>query len=82
MRASLTRLTNRIKEMEGKIDQPTTFGLAKRNKDKLESFDSKFKVHHYAIVGILDRRGPRQGARSTGWARRRHRWTCHTYIQK
>ena len=38
-----------------KVDQPTTFDLAKRDKDKLESLDSEFKVHHYAVVDILDK---------------------------
>ena len=52
VRASITRLTNRIKEL---VDQPTTFDLAKRDKDKLESLDSEFKVHHYAVVDILDK---------------------------
>ena len=32
-----------------------TFDLAKRYKDKLESLDSELKVHHYAIVDILDK---------------------------
>ena len=52
MRASITCLSNRIKELEGKVDQPTIFDL---NKDKLESLDSKFKVHHYAVVDIVDK---------------------------
>ena len=55
VRASITRLSNRIKELEGKVDQPSTFDLAKRDKDKLESLDSEFKVHHYAVVDVLDK---------------------------
>ena len=55
VRASITRLSNRIKKLGGKVDQPSTFDLTKRDKDKLESLNSEFKVHHYAIVDILDK---------------------------
>jgi hypothetical protein len=52
--ASITRLSYRIKELEGKVDQPSTFDLTKHEKDKLESLDSEFKVHH-AVVNILNK---------------------------
>ena len=55
MRASITRISNRIKELEEKVDQSTTFDLAKRDKNKLISLDSEFKVHHYAVVDILEK---------------------------
>ena len=35
--------------------QQSTFNLAKRDKYKLESLDSEFKVHHYAVVDVLDK---------------------------
>ena len=53
VRASITRLSNRIEELEEKVDQPMTFDLAKLDKDKLKSLKSEFKVHHYAVVDIL-----------------------------
>ena len=55
VRASITRLTNRIKELERKVDQPSTFDLTKRDKDKLELLDSEFQVHHYTVVDVLDK---------------------------
>ena len=54
VRASITRLTGRIKELESKADQPTTIDLARQTKDKLKSLDSEFKVHHYAVVDVID----------------------------
>ena len=54
VRASITRLTSRIKELESKADQPTTIDLARQTKDKLKSLDSEFKVHHYAVVDVID----------------------------
>lgn len=54
VRASITRLTGRIKELESKADQPNTIDIARRSKDKLESLDSEFKVHHLAVVDAVD----------------------------
>ena len=54
VRASITRLTGRIKELESKADQPTTTDVARRSKENLESLDSEFKVHHLAVVDAID----------------------------
>ena len=52
--ASITRLTGRVKELESKADQPTTVKVARRLKEKLESLDSEFKVHHLAVVDAIN----------------------------
>ena len=54
VRASITRLATRLKDLETKVDQPTTLDLAHRMSQKLDSLDSEFKVHHYALVDIID----------------------------
>ena len=51
VRASITRLSTRLKELETKIDQPTTLDLAHRMTQKLDTLDSEFKVHHFALNG-------------------------------
>ena len=53
-RASITRISTRLKELETKVDQPTTLDLARRMTKKLDSLDSDFKVHHYALVDIIE----------------------------
>ena len=50
----MTRLSGRVKELESKVDQPTTIDVARRTKDKLESLDSEFKMHHFAVIDVID----------------------------
>ena len=54
VRASMTRLTGRVKELGSKADQPTTIDVARCSKENLELFDSEFKVHHLAVVDAID----------------------------
>jgi len=54
LRVSITRLSTRLKELESKIEQPNTLELAQRIKQKLETQDSKFKVHHCALIDLID----------------------------
>ena len=42
------------KELEIKADQPTMIDAARLAKDKLESLDSEFKVHHFTIIDAID----------------------------
>ena len=53
-RASITRLTTKLKDLESKVDQPGTFDLAQRMKQRLETLDSEFKTHHYGLVEHID----------------------------
>ena len=53
-KASITRLSTRLIELETKVDDPSTLGHAQKLSAKLESLDSEFKVHHFAIVDALE----------------------------
>ena len=55
VRASITRLTTHLEELETKVTEPSTLGHAHKMTQKLESLDSDFKSYHYSIVdGIQD----------------------------
>ena len=54
VRASITQLFTRLKDLESKADQPTTLDLARQMSQKLESLDSDFKLHHYALIDLID----------------------------
>ena len=52
--ASITRLFTRLKDLESKADQPTTLDLTWQMSQKLESLDSDFKLHQYALIYLID----------------------------
>ena len=55
VRASLTRLDSRVAELEGKGEISAGDRLAaQRFLRKLDSLDSDFKSHHFAIVDLVD----------------------------
>jgi len=54
VRASITKLGTRIKDLEGKADQESTMSLAQQAKLRLEQLDSEFKAHHYGLVDAID----------------------------
>ena len=54
VRASITRLSTRLRELESKIHEPSTPSHAHRMSQKLESLDADFKLHHYALIDALD----------------------------
>ena len=54
MRASITRLTTKLKDLEGKTEQSSTFDLAKGMAQKLELLDVEFHKHHYDLVDLID----------------------------
>ena len=53
-RASLTRLTNRLKDLEGESAGPKTLELAQRMSHKLSDLDSEFRTHHHALIDLTD----------------------------
>ena len=53
-RASLTRLGNRIKDLEGGDTEPKTLELAQRMSQKLSDLDTEFRTHHHALVDLID----------------------------
>ena len=52
-RASLTRLATRLRDLQGKTDQPDTLALAKRAKQKLIDLKTDFMTHHLALVDVI-----------------------------
>ena len=54
VRASITRLTNRLKELEGDTDSPVTLDLAGGMTRKLDALDTEFRAHHQALVDLID----------------------------
>ena len=54
MHASITRLSTHLKELETKVNQPTTLDRAQRMTHKLDSLDSEFKVHHHALINVIE----------------------------
>ena len=53
-RASLTRLSNRLRDLEGELGEPKTPELAQRMSQKLSDLDSEFRSHHYALIDLID----------------------------
>ena len=45
--ASITRLTNRLKDLEAEVGVDKTLELAQRMSQKLSDLDSEFRTHHH-----------------------------------
>jgi hypothetical protein len=56
-RASLTQLTNRLKDLEGKVGSDKAMDLAQRMSQKLSDLDADFQTHHHAVVDLTDDEG-------------------------
>ena len=54
VRASITRLTNRLKDLEVDTDKPATLDFAQGMARKLDALDSEFRTHHHALVDLID----------------------------
>ncbi len=54
VRASVTRLSSRLDDLEGKTDQATTHDIAQRTSLKLTELDSEFKTYHYRLIDLID----------------------------
>ena len=53
VRASITRLSTKLKELEEKSDH-ISLDLAKGMKQKLESLDAEFRKYHYGLIDLID----------------------------
>ena len=51
--ASITCLTTRVREAEAREDNLGIADLSKKLKEKLESLDTDFRNHHFAIIDLL-----------------------------
>ena len=54
VRASITRLTNRLKDLESDTDKPTALDLTQGMTRKLEALDLEFRTHHHALIDLID----------------------------
>ena len=54
VRASVTRMRTRLRELEAQKRDPSNSDRAQRLMQKLESLDVEFKQHHYALIDLLD----------------------------
>lgn len=54
VRASITRLSSRLNDLEGKTDQATTHDITQRTSLKLTKLDSEFKTYHYRLIDLID----------------------------
>ena len=54
VKASITRLGSRLKELESKVEEPTTHDHAQRQTTKLETLDAKFKTRHFSLIDLID----------------------------
>ena len=54
VRASLTKLSTRVSQLEGKIAEPGTPDLIQQAKLKLQKLDSEFKSRHYDLLDVLE----------------------------
>ena len=64
-RASITRLTNRLKELESDAGRPATLDHAQGMTRKLDSLDSEFRTHHHALIDLIDDEETLQKEQST-----------------
>ena len=53
-KASITRLTTKLNELEAQSHEPSTVNLARRMPQRLDSLDAEFKKHHYALIDAIE----------------------------
>ena len=54
VKASITRLNSRLKELESKVEEPVTHDHTQRLYTKLDTLDAEFKTHHFALIDLID----------------------------
>ena len=52
--ASLTRLSNRLKDLESETGELKTLEITQRMSQKLPDLDSEFRTHHHALIDLID----------------------------
>ena len=64
-KASVTRLSTRLKDLETDISRPGTIDHARRMQQKLDALDGEFRSHHQSIVDLVDNEEALTGEQST-----------------
>lgn len=54
VKASITKLTTKVAELEARDSDPSVIGHAQQLLKRLETFDANFKTHQLAIIDIQD----------------------------
>ena len=54
VRASITRLTSRLRDLESDTEKPAALDLAQGMIRKLNALNSEFRTHHQALVDLID----------------------------
>ena len=54
VKASITPLLTRVGELETAVDQADTLDHAQRSLIRLESLNSEYKVHHFALIDLIE----------------------------
>lgn len=57
-RASITRLSHRLRDLEARSDDPNTPISAQQMLKNLEKLDVDFRSHHLALIDLLEEEGP------------------------
>ena len=57
VRASVTRLHTRVGELEGSGEDTDTTDQARRLTTLLQTLVEEFKVHHYAVIDVIEEEG-------------------------
>ena len=53
-KASITRLSTRLKDLEADVSQPATIDHTQRMQQKLDTLDVDFRAHHHNVVDLTD----------------------------
>ena len=53
-RGSVTRLTKKLKDLEGRAGNPATLAAAQQMKKSLENVDAAFKTHHFSLIELIE----------------------------
>lgn len=50
----VTRLTKKLKDLEGRAENPTTLAATQQMKKSLENVDAAFKTHHFSLIELIE----------------------------
>ena len=54
VKASITRLLAHVGELEMAVNQPNILDHTQRSLIRLETLNSEYKVHHFALIDVIE----------------------------
>jgi len=63
VKASITKLTTKVAELEARDSDPSVIGHAQQLLKRLETLDANFKTHQLAIIDIQEKNNLTQSKR-------------------